>query len=297
MVARQHPTVVLSPDASSVVDDPGVDAIVIATPVATHYDLVAAALDAGKHVLVTKPLAASVEEADELVALAERKSLVLLVDHTFIYTGAVEKLRSLIREGALGDVYYVDSVRINLGRFQHDVNVLWDLAAHDLSILAELFEQEPVGVQVIGARRANGTHEDIGYLTVFYPDGMMAHLHVSWLSPVKIRHTIIAGSDRMVVWNDLAPDEQIKIYDRGVSLPASDPEQIYSALVDYRSGEVWIPQLDRREALAKEVDHFVDCVCGDADPRTGGDVGARVVRLLEASDRSVALGGARVDVQ
>ncbi len=220
------------------------DAVMIASPVATHYELALAALCAGKHVIVAKPLAQTVEQAEELVALAGKLGLVLLVDHTFLYTGAIQKIGQLVDAGALGDLLYVDSVRVNLGLFQHDADVLWDLAPHDLSILDYLIDDEPVAVSALGADRAGSGHTDVAYLTVFYADGLIAHVHVNWLSPVKVRRMLI----------------------------------------------------DIREALAVELDHFVDCVATGKGPFTPGSSGVRVVRLLEAASRSLAAGGTRVPV-
>jgi len=293
-IARQYPYASATTDAEELLDDPHLDAIVIATPASTHFELAMAAIDRGKHVLVTKPLADSVAKAEKLVAAAGSAGVVLLVDHTFAYTGAVEKMRELVHQRFLGDIYYFDSVRVNLGLFQQDVNVIWDLAAHDFSILDQVLPEKPNAVQVVAVQRASRTFEDIAYVTVFYPSGMLAHVHVSWLSPVKIRSTLVGGSERMLLWDDLAPDEKLKIYDHGVSLSEGDVEGVYQMLVDYRIGDIWIPHIDRGEALTKEVAHFVDCIDGNAEPRTGGESGLRVVQLLMASSLSVEREGERV---
>lgn len=293
-IARQYPYVRATTDPKGLLDDPGLDAIAIATPASTHFELAMAAIEKGKHVLVTKPLADNVEDAQKLVSAANDAGLVLLVDHTFAYTGAVEKMRELVHQGFLGDIYYFDSVRVNLGLFQQDVNVIWDLASHDFSILDNVLPEKPKAVQVVAVQRASRTFEDIAYITVFYPSGMVAHVHVSWLSPVKVRSSLVAGSERMLMWDDLAPDEKLKVYDHGVSLSEGDVEGVYQMLVDYRIGDIWIPHIDRREALAKEVAHFVDCIEGKAEPRTGGESGLRVVELLTAASLSAEREGERV---
>lgn len=299
----QYPSIDISDDSTRLITDPDVKAVVITTPVSTHFALAEEALRAGKHVLVAKPLAASVEEAEALATTAKEVGRLVMVDHTFVYTGSVEHLRDAVSTGLLGDLYYFDSVRVNLGLFQHDVNVVWDLAAHDFSILLDVVPERPSAVQAIGVRRAGEGQEDIAYIAVHYSSGFIAHLHVSWLSPVKIRKTLVGGSEKMAVWDDLESDEKVKIYDRGVSLPGAgasktseNPNDQYRALVDYRIGDVQIPYVDRREALAKEIDHFLDCVEGEATPRSGADQGIEVVRLLEATQRSIEAGGSRVDV-
>lgn len=296
-IGGRYSNVRLTTDHADLVDDPEIEAIAITTPVSTHFELARAALEAGKHVLVSKPLTATLAEADELVALAAERERVLLVDHTFVYTGAVRRIHELIRSGELGDLYYMDSVRVNLGLFQHDVNVIWDLAAHDFSILTYLLDARPHTVSAIGASHSPSRLEDVAYVTLSYPDDLIAHCHLSWLSPVKIRQTLIGGSERMVVWNDLAADEKLRVYDSGITVGASDEEQLYEAAVSYRVGDAWIPRLDRREALGLEVDHFVDCVRNGAEPITGGASGREVVRLLEATSRSLREGGRAVAVE
>jgi predicted dehydrogenase len=289
-----YPSIEFSPDPSALLDDARIGAIVITTPVSTHFQLALDALHAGKHVLVAKPLAASSSEAEELGRAAKEAGRVLMVDHTFVYTPVVERIRECIAGGELGEVYYFDSVRVNLGLYQPDVNVVWDLAAHDFSILLDVIAERPDSVLATGARRASGSREDIAYISVAYPSGLIAHLHVSWLSPVKIRKTLIGGSENMLVWDDLESDEKLKIYDRGVSLPEDAADGQYRALVDYRAGDISIPYLDRTEALTKEIGHFIDCVEGAASPRSGAASGLEVVRLLEASEKSISQGGTRV---
>jgi predicted dehydrogenase len=284
-----------SPD--EVIDDAAIDVVAITTPVSTHHNLALAALEAGKHVLVSKPLAASVAAAEALVAAARRVDRVLMVDHTFVYTGAVRKMRELLDAGVLGDLYYFDSVRINLGLFQHDVNVIWDLAAHDFSILNYLLDVEPLTIATQGACHADNGLVDVAYVTIHYPDDLIAHCHLNWLSPVKIRQALLSGSDRMLVWDDLAADEKLKVYDRGIRVAEPGDETYYKASVDYRIGDAWIPQLDRTEALAVEIDHFVDCVCFGTEPETGASAGRDVVRLLEATSVSLESGGRAIELR
>jgi predicted dehydrogenase len=287
-----YPKVQATPDALELIRNPQIDAIVVVTPVATHYELARAALLEGKHVLVTKPMTRTTAEARQLIELAEQKGLVLMVDHTFIYSGPVRKIKELIDQGELGQIYYYDSVRVNLGLFQNDVNVLWDLAPHDFSILAYLVEKEPISVSAIGARPVNCKHyehESVAYVSVRFDDGTLAHVHVSWLSPVKIRRTLIGGSRKMVVYDHLDPDNQIKVYDKGVEIRSL--EEQYQALVQYRTGDMWAPKVDQTEALEVECRHFIDCCLGKAKPLTDGYAGLQVVELLEAAQRSMDRGG------
>jgi predicted dehydrogenase len=295
-IQRRCDSARLTTQAEQVIEDPAVDAVAITTPVSTHTELALAALNAGKHVLVAKPLAATVTEATELIAAAHRAERVLMVDHTFVYTSAVRRIRELLQQGLLGELYYFDSVRINLGLFQHDVNVIWDLAAHDFSILIYLLDAEPVAISAQGACHSWNGLVDVAYVTIRYPGELIAHCHLNWLSPVKIRHTLLGGSERMLVWDDLAADEKLKIYDRGIRIPEPGDETYYKARVDYRIGDAWIPQVDRREALATEIDHFADCVHDGADPITGGTAGLNVVRLLEATTASLQDGGRSIDL-
>jgi predicted dehydrogenase len=276
-------------DPLELIGDDAVEAIAITTPVSTHFELARAALAAGKHVLVAKPLTATVAEADALVELASESGRVVMVDHTFVYTAAVRKIHELIASGALGDLYYIDSVRVNLGLFQHDVNVIWDLAAHDFAIVLHLLGgRSPRSVSATGASHSASGLADVAYVTLQFDDALIAHCHLNWLSPVKIRQTLIGGSERMLVWDDLAPDEKVKVYDRGIrALEQAGDEKVYKALVDYRIGDVWTPQLDRREALAAEVDHVLDCVTLGERPLTGAPEGREVVRLLEAATASL----------
>ena len=255
-----------------------------------------AALRAGKHVLVEKPLASDSTEAGRLIDEAASRRLVLMVDHTFVYTGAVQKMRELTRAGELGDIYYYDSVRINLGLFQPDVNVLWDLAVHDLSIMDFVLQHQPTAVSATGLAHVAGKPENIAYMTMFFDEPLIAHVHVSWLAPVKVRRTLLGGSRRMIVFDDLEASEKVKVYDRGISLNPS-PENIYQMLIGYRTGDMWAPQLAVTEALSVEAAHFIQCVTTGGRPTTDGEAGLRVVRLLEAATASMANQGRLVSVQ
>ncbi len=273
--------------------DENLDAVVIATPVATHHRLAKAALLAGKHVLVEKPLTGSAELAAELVALAGEVERVLLVDHIFLYTPSVAKMADLVRTGEVGDILFFDSVRINLGVFQHDVSVLWDLAPHDLSIIDHLIGREPESVLAIGASRTIDGREDVVYLHLEYGNGLLASLHLNWLSPVKVRHFLVGGSRRSILYNDLDASERLKVYDRGVDVSA-DPEGIRDVLISYRSGDVVSPRLDATEPLFRLVEHFAECIERRSAPISGGEQGLRIVRILDAAQRSLSRGSERV---
>jgi predicted dehydrogenase len=292
LVARQYPTLEVVESADRIMDDPDVDAVVVATPVTTHYPLAKRALEAGKHVLVSKPMTRSVAEAEELVELADRRELVLMVDHTFVYTGAVRRIKELLDAGEFGDLYYFDSVRVNLGIFQHDIDVIWDLAPHDLSILSHLVPETPEAVMAVGADHVGSGFVDMAYITVYYDDGFMAHTHVNWLSPVKVRQILIGGTRRMLVYDDTEPSEKVRVYDSGIKVTSR--EGIYATLVDYRTGDMWAPKLELREALSAECAHFVDCIRYKRVPLSSGTSGVRVVKLLEAASRSLAEEGRRV---
>jgi predicted dehydrogenase len=261
---------------------------VIATPVRYHFGLAAAALRAGKHVLIEKPITSTSEEALRLIDEAAARRLVLMVDHTFVYTGAVRKMRELTDRGELGDIYYYDSVRINLGLFQNDVNVLWDLAVHDLSIMDYVLQRQPTAVSATGLAHVQGKPENIAYMTIFFDGSLIGHIHVNWLAPVKVRRTMLGGSRRMIVFDDLEASEKIKVYDRGISTSATpSPQSVYQMLVGYRTGDMWAPQLEVREALQVGAAHFIDCIRSGGTPLTDGHAGLNVVRLLEAASESM----------
>jgi predicted dehydrogenase len=280
-------------DVAEVLRDPAIDAVAFATPVSTHYPLARAALEAGKHVLVEKPFTHSVETAERLVELAFERGLVLQVDFPFIYGGAVQKIRGLIESGEVGQLLYVDSVRVNLGLFQSDVNVLWDLATHDLSIMLYLVRRMPRWVSAVGMAHY-GTLEDIAYLTLQFDDTLIGHVHVNWLAPVKLRSVLIGGSQRMVVYDDLEPSEKVRVYEKGVSLGTGDGAERARALVDYRVGDMWAPHLDKTEPLELVCRDFVRAIEDGRRPLADGGLGLQVVRILEAAQRSLARGGERV---
>ena len=281
-------------DYAEVINRSDVHIIVIATPVSSHHEIAKAALLAGKHCFIEKPMTASSAEAEELIALAEEKKLKLFVDHTFIYTGAVRKMKEIITSGRLGDIYYFDSVRINLGLFQHDVNVIWDLAPHDLSIMDFLLDQQAVSVSATGACHVGNGLEDIAYLTLMFENNLIAHFHVNWLAPMKIRKTLIGGTKSMIVFDDTEASEKVKIYDKGIDVTTR--EGVYDTLVQYRTGDMLSPKLDPTEALAAGTRHFVDCILNDKQPITDGRAGLNVVRILEASEESIKNGGKLIEL-
>jgi len=295
LAQSRYPAIRTTNAHRSLVDDPAVDAVVIATPVSTHFDLALQALRAGKHVLVEKPLTETSDQALRLIEEAQRRNLVLMVDHTFVYTGAVRKIKELVDDERLGRLYYYDSVRVNLGLFQHDVNVLWDLAVHDLSIMDYVLGRQPSAVAATGMAHVPGRPEDVAYLTCFFDDSMIAHFHVNWLAPVKIRRTLIGGDQRMIVYDDLEPSEKIKVYDKGITLN-NGPEGVYQMLVGYRTGDMWAPQLNTTEALRVEALHFLECIAQGKQPVTNGQVGLNVVRVLEAANQSLAQRGRPIEL-
>ena len=281
---RSYPSIQVTTDPCDILKSPDIDAVAVITPVWTHYELAKAALENGKHVFVEKPFASSSDQASELIDLAARKNLTIMVDHTFLFTGAVRKIRELNDSGVLGDLYYYDSLRVNLGLFQHDVSVIWDLAPHDLSIMDHLIKGDPEAIVATGQKHLNGV-EDVAFMTVYFPNSVIAHINVNWLSPVKIRTTLIGGQKKMLVWNDLVADEKIRVYDRGVNIASG--EKVHELLVNYRSGDMWAPQIEQLEALRVELDYFADCIMNSKSPFNDGEAGLRVVRMLEAADCSI----------
>jgi len=288
---KAHPGIRVTADASELITATDIDAIAVISPVWTHYELTKAALENGKHVFVEKPFTSNAAQAEELINLANKKNLKIMVDYTFLFTGAVRKINQLLDEGSLGKLYYYDSTRVNLGLFQHDINVLWDLAPHDLSIMDHLLKGSPEAVVATGQGHLNG-HEDVAFMTLYYPEKVIAHINVNWLSPVKVRTTLIGGEKRMLVWNDLEADEKVKVYDKGVKITSR--EGVYDLLVSYRSGDMWAPQLEQGEALRHELSYFVDCVTGGQEPFNNGCAGLRVVRMLEAATESMNKKGSLV---
>ena len=293
-VQARYPVVKTTTHYRDLITDPAIDAIVIATPVSTHFDLALQALQAGKHVLVEKPLAETSEQATRLIEEASRRSRVLMVDHTFVYTSAVRKIWELVASDGLGDIYYYDSVRVNLGLFQRDVNVIWDLAVHDLSIMDYVLPLQPCAVSATAMSHVPGGPEDVAYLTFFFDSNLIAHVHVNWLAPVKVRRTLIGASRKMIVYDDLEPSEKVKIYDKGITV--NNGESMYQMLIGYRTGDMWAPQLDVTEALRTELLHFIRCIGEGEPPIVDGEAGLRVVRILEAATQSMAKRGWLVEL-
>ncbi len=285
VVLKSHPQVKTTREAGEVLASDEVDAVVIATPVFTHFDLAKTALEKGKHVLLEKPMTSSVAEGRQLMEIAARNRLVLMVDHTFLYTGAVKKMKQLIDEKVIGDVHYFDSSRINLGLFQPDVNVLWDLAPHDISILLYLIDRKPVSVNATGVSHTRNGIENIAYLTVNYGDDLIAHFSCSWTSPVKLRTTLIGGDKKMMLFNDLEPSEKVRLYDTGYDYKSDEERK--RLLVDYRTGDVYIPKLESREALAGMADDFIRSITNGTEPLSSSELGLRVISILEASQESI----------
>jgi predicted dehydrogenase len=292
--AKRHPGVLICDDAACVIARDDLDAIVIATPLETHYPFTRAALERGKHVLVEKPLAASKSNAEALGELAEQRGVRLMVDHTFVYNGAVRCIRALIDSGDLGALLYLDSVRVNLGLLQHDANVIWDLAVHDFSIMDYLVDLRPVAVSAQGTAAAGFDRENVAYVTVHFDNGFLAHFHVNWLAPVKIRRMLLGGGQRMLVYDDTDPSEKVRVYDRGVDLDLKDGEARRQLLVSYRTGDMWAPKFDRQEALALVAREFAEAIAEHRAPLTDAAAGTRVVALLEAAEQSLRTQGRRI---
>ncbi|MBI2369953.1 MAG: Gfo/Idh/MocA family oxidoreductase [Deltaproteobacteria bacterium] len=289
-VQGRYPTVRTTTSWEELLRAPDVQAVAIATPVSTHARLAREALRRGKDVLVEKPLTASVREAEALVALAEQERRILMVDHVFVYSGAVRAVKEVIRRGELGDLYYFDSVRVNLGLFQHDVNVLWDLAPHDLAIMDYLLELEPEAVMAVGACNVGTGIENLAYVTIRFAGHLLAHIHVNWLAPVKARRTLLCGSRKMIIYDDTEPSEKVKVYDRGITFNG-DQSLIHQALIEYRTGDMYAPRIEPTEALRRVCGHFLECVEARKAPLTDGEAGLRVVRLLERAEASMRAGG------
>ncbi len=293
---RRYPGIRASTDARALIHDRAVDLVAVATPVSTHFDLAMEALRAGKHVLVEKPLAATSEQGLRLMEEAERRRLLLVVDHTFVYTGAVRKIRELVAGNTIGEIYYYDSVRVNLGLFQHDVNVIWDLAVHDLSIMDYVLDARPVAVSATGMSHVPGQPENIAFLTLFFRDNLIAHLHLNWISPVKVRRTLIGASQKMIVYDDVEVTEKVRVYDKGISV-APNLDSLYQINVSYRTGDMWAPNLPVTEALQVEAEHVIECIEKGVPPITGAPAGLRVVRILEAASQSMKQRGIPVELE
>lgn len=282
---KQYPALDFFTNYRDITDSPQIDAVVIVTPVSMHFELAKRALENGKHVFVEKPFTASVKQAEELIKLADKKKLKIMVDHTFLFTPAVRKIKEIVDDNLLGELYYYDSTRVNLGLFQHDVNVIWDLAPHDFSGMDYLISEKPSAIVATGGAHFHNSPENIAHITAYFNSNKIAHFNVNWLSPVKIRTTLIGGEKKMLVWNDLETDEKIKIYDKGVKMDS--PEGVYKLLVEYRSGDMWAPRLEHTEALKSETEYFIDCIINDKIPINDGHAGLRIVKMLEAADRSL----------
>jgi len=290
---KLYPSLELWSAAEVMLRSPKLDAVAVITPVSTHYPFARMALEHGKHVFVEKPFTLNSDEARQLIDLADARNLIIMVDHTFLFTGAVQKMIEVVEAGDLGSLLYYDSTRVNLGLFQHDVNVVWDLAPHDLSIMDYLVPGQAQALVATGMSHYNG-HEDVAYITVYYPDSMIAHFNVNWLSPVKVRMTLLGGERKMLVWNDLEPDEKIKIYDKGIDV--KQPGDVYNLLVSYRSGDMVAPRVPQIEALKAETRYFIDCIQQNQQPHNNGQAGLRVVKMLEAADRSIQERGRLVEL-
>lgn len=284
-IRKKYNNVVITQDANVIFEDPSIDAVAIVTPIHTHFKLAKQALLKGKHILVEKPFTASVSDAMELIELAESKNLKISVDHTFLYTPAVEKIKELVMAGEIGKILYFDSTRINLGLFQTDVNVIWDLVPHDFSIMNYVLDKKPLSVRAMGADHVGSGLENIAYVHIDFGDNLIAHFHVNWLSPVKIRQILIGGSKRMILYNDMENSEKIKIFDKGISLKTG--EEKYQQLVNYRLGDVRSPLLNNSEALSSMISDFIDSIISNKATRSSAYDGLAVVQLLEATQESI----------
>jgi predicted dehydrogenase len=292
--ARRHPGIATCETGLELINRPDVDAVVIATPLDTHFPLAKSAIERGKHVLVEKPFAASKADAETLASLADAHGVRLMVDHTFVYNGAVRRLRELIDAGELGELLYLDSVRVNLGLLQHDSNVIWDLAVHDLSIMDYLIDARPIAVSADGTTAGGVGHENVAYVTVHFDTGFLAHFHVNWLAPMKIRQMLLGGRQRMVVYDDTHPSDKVRVYDKGVDVDVKDGETRRQILISYRTGEMRAPTFDRREALSLVAREFGDAIAERRAPLTDAAAGIRVVSLLDAANASLRAQGKRV---
>ena len=295
LLSKVFPSILGVKDAEEIINNRELDAVVIATPVFTHFELAKRVLLAGKHVLIEKPMTSSVKEADELISLAEQKGLTLMADHTFLYTGAVQKMKEIIESKAIGTPLYFDSSRINLGLFQPDINVLWDLAPHDISILSYLITENPESINATGISHTRNKIENIAYLTVNYNSSFIAHFTCSWSSPVKVRQTLIGGDIKMILYNDLEPSEKVRVYDTGYDHKTEEDKT--RIMVDYRTGDVHIPKLSTKEALAGVADDFIQSIIQKKSPLSNAILGRSVVKILEASQESIKHFGKEVKIK
>jgi predicted dehydrogenase len=293
-ISRKCPSALLTTDYTEIMNNPKIDAVAIATPTATHYQLAREAIIAGKHVFIEKPMTATSIQAEKLIGLAKKKKKILMVDHTFVYTPAVREMKKIILSGELGKIYYYDSVRVNLGLFQHDANVIWDLAPHEFSIIDYLIDKKPIALSATGVGHIRGQHENIAYVTIFFPRNLLAHFHINWLAPMKVRTTLIGGSKKMIVYDDLQATEKVKVYAKGINVKSR--EGIYNKLVQYRSGDMYAPHIENTEALKIECQHFINCLKNNKKPITDGTAGLKVVRLLEACQESLQNSGRKINL-
>lgn len=293
-IAERFPSVNLTNNYEEIITNSEVDVIIVSTPVKYHYDIAKKALLNGKHIWVEKPFTSSSDEAKELIEIAEKKNLQIFVDHTFVYTGAVRKIKELIDNNTLGDIFYFDSVRVNLGLFQHDVNVIWDLACHDFSIMDYVLKKKVLAVTANGIANYY-EHENIAQIAVYFENNCFAHFHVNWTSPVKIRRVLVGGEKKMLLWDDMLPTEKVKVYDSGVEI--KEPEDVHKILVQYRTGDMYSPKLVETEALALGVKEFLSSVKDNRKPLTNADDGLRVVQILEAADYSIKNKGKLVEIK
>jgi predicted dehydrogenase len=295
LVRKNFPATRTSANVEDAICGNDIDAVVIATPTATHYNLAKTALSNGKHVLVEKPMAKSVQEAEDMIATAEKNGKLLMADHTFLYTGAVKKMKELIDNGDLGAINYFDSTRINLGLFQPDINVLWDLAPHDISILFHLLHARPVSVSATGISHTPNGLENVAYLTVNYDSAHIAHFSCSWSSPVKIRKILIGGTKKMIMFDDVEPSEKVKVYDTGYSVKSDEEKR--RLLIDYRVGDIYIPKLDQKEALSGMAADFINSILSGGTPVSNAQIGLEVVKVLEAAQESINNKGKEVMIK
>lgn len=294
LAKSMFPFVAISSNPKDLLNSENIQALAIVTPVFSHYELAKAALENGKHIFVEKPFTLNSRQAEELIDLAFKKKLKIMVDHTFLFTGAVRKIREILNSGELGSLFFYDSTRINLGLYQHDINVVWDLATHDFSIMNYLLDKCPVAISAQGTDHFGTGIEDVAYIAAHFSNGFIGHFHCNWLSPVKIRKTLISGDKKMLVWDDLEYDEKIKVYDRGLEF--KNGEGIHKLLVSYRSGDMYAPKISNTEALQMEAEYFIECIEKNIEPHNNGEAGLKVVRMLEATDKSLRGGGGKVKI-
>ena len=294
-VKKLYPSINATSSLTEILENPEIDCIIIATPISTHYDIAKKALEHNKHVLVEKPMTNSVKHAKELIELSKKKKKVLMVDHTYLYTGAIQKVKKIIDKNMIGEIQYIDSTRINLGLFQSDVNVLWDLAAHDISICSYLMNENPISVQAMGKSHTDSDFEDIAYLTLHFKSNKIIHFNCSWISPVKIRYMLIGGNKKMIIFNDLETTEKVKIYDTKYKTK-TNPKNDRQILADYRVGDIFIPKLTTREGLSSMVEDFVSAIIDKTEPISNYDIGLQVVKILEAAQRSITNQGKEVKI-